>query len=203
MTIKPVILAELQQSMAIVDAQGRPTPVFLRFINGTIQALKNGVNDLIAVQNAADAANAAAVAANDAAAAAQTAADGAQDAADGAADATVANAREQALINSYIEPVSVLTTTTTTISVAAHTRFYADGTSVSVNAGTVAATGSGDTDYVSYSDPTRAGGAVTYIVALSQPPQTADVHVIGAILIPSVGTANGGVGPKKPGYVTL
>lgn len=194
MTIQRVTLASLQQSMPIVDAQGRPTPVFLSFINGTIQSLKNSVNDLIDIQNAVDAANAAAAAANDAAAAAQGAADD-------AADATAANAREQALVNSYIDPNSVLTTTATTITVAPHTRHYADGTTASIIGGTVSATAAADVDYVSYSDPTRAGGIVTFVVSTTQPPQTGDVHVIGAITIPSTGTGTGGVGPRKPGYV--
>lgn len=187
MTVPRVNLATLQQSLAIVDAQGRPTPAFLRFVNGSIQSLKNGVNAIIDAQNAADAATAAAAAANAAAAAAS-----------GATDASV---REQALVNSYIEPNGVLTASTTTITIAAHTRYYADGTSAAVSGGSIAVTATGDTDYISYSDPTRAGGAVTYVVSTTPPVQTGDTHVVGAVLVPATGTVNGGTGPRKPGFV--
>jgi hypothetical protein len=105
----------------------------------------------------------------------------------------------------YIEPSSVLTATPTTITIANHTRYYpqpsGDPISVSVTGGTVSATGSGDTDYVSYSDPMRAGGSVTYIVSTDAPTQTGDTHVVGAVLIPDTGTADGGDGPRRPGFV--
>jgi hypothetical protein len=64
MAIKHVDLADLQGTIPLVDAQGLPSPAFLRFLNTTVRALKNGVNNLIDVQNAVDAANAAAATAN-------------------------------------------------------------------------------------------------------------------------------------------
>lgn len=194
MKFQRVDLSDLQQSLPVVDADGRPSPVFLRFINGAIRSLKNGVNSLIDVQNAVDAANAAAAAATMAAAASTSAAAN-------AAAATAATTREQALVNSYIEPDSVLGASRTTITIAAHTRYYADGTSVAVSAGTVPASAPGDTDYVSYVDPTRAGGSVSYIASTMQPTQTGDTHVVGAVMIPPTGTATGGTGPRRPGFV--
>ena len=201
MTINRVNLSDLQQSMPVVDADGRPNPVFLRFINGAIRSLKNGVNSLIDVQNAVIAANAAAAAATAAAATANATATTATAAAAAANAATVANAREAALVNSYIIPNSVLTSTPTTISVAAHTRYYTDGTSVSVSAGSVVATSPTNVDYVSYVDTARTGGAVTYLVTLTQPTQSGNTHVVGAVTIPAAGSSSGGVGPRKPGYV--
>jgi hypothetical protein len=187
MAIKHVDLADLQGTIPLVDAQGLPSPAFLRFLNTTVRALKNGVNNLIDVQNAVDAANAAAATANAAAATANAAA------------TTVG--RDAALANSWIEPSSVLTATTTTITIASHTRFYADGTSVAVTGGTKPATGSGDVDYVSYVDAARAGGLVTFVVSTTQPAQTGDTHVVGAITIPATGTTTGGKGPLRPGEV--
>jgi hypothetical protein len=193
-TIPKITLTDLQQSMAVVDAQGRPTPVFLRFINDSIRSLKDTVNALADVQNATDAANAAAEAA-------AAAADTANTAADAATSAATATARDQALVNSYISPASVLSSDTTTITIAAHTRYYADGSSVSVGGGAIGAMAPTDVDYVSYSDPSRAGGAVTYAVSTTAPAQTGDTHVVGAVTVPAIGTQAGGDGPRYPGFV--
>lgn len=195
-------LPRLTLGQKIVNEDGTPTVAFQQYIQQFAVAIENTVNG---IQQALDAAGIAL----DAAAVAQSAADNAAsaaadatDAAAGSAAATAANAREQALVNSYIEPGAVLSATPTMITVAAHTRMYADGTSKTVSGGTVAATGAGDTDYVSYSDPTRAGGAVSYLASTSPPVQTGDIHVVGAIAIPTTGTAEGGEGPRRPGYVT-
>lgn len=194
MSVPRVTLADLQQSIPVVDTEGRPSPVFLRFINGSIRALKNGVNAVIDAQNAAAAATAAASAATSAAASATAAAAA-------AGTATDDSAREQALVNSYIEPGSVLSASPLTITVSAHTRRYADGTSAAVSGGSVSATGAGDVNYVSYNDPMRTGGVVIYEVSTTQPIQTGDTHVIGAVMVPASGTTPGGSGPRPPGYV--
>lgn len=187
-------LPRLLSNTAIADNNGRPTAPFIVWWQTVVTQIEKAVNAIVTLtgitddfataitnaQNAADAATTAAATANAAAAAA---------------------AKESALNNSYISPDSVLTATTTTITVASHTRHYGDGTSVSVTGGTVAATGMGDDDYVSYSDPTRAGGSVTYLVSTTAPAQTGNTHVVGAITIPTSGTGIGGVGPKRPGYV--
>lgn len=186
----------------LFDENGYPTSVMQQYwqeltgaVTGALLTLANVTGVILpSYDQAIKDAKKAASDANAAAAAAQKAAS------DSAAMAA-ANAREQALVNSYIDPSSVLTATPTTISIAAHTRHYADGTTASVNAGTVAATASGDTDYVSYSDPTRKGGAVTYIVSTTQSTQIGDTHVVGAVKIPATGLASGGKGPQPPGYV--
>jgi hypothetical protein len=187
MAITRIDLADLQQTEEIVDSNGRPTPRFLRFLNGTIRSLKNGVNSLIDIQNATTAAQNAANAANIAAAAAGAAA--------------TASKRDTALINSWIAPASVISATPTTITVAAHTRFYSNGTSAAVSGGTVATTGPSVVNYVSYVDVPRTGGAVTYVAGLTQPTQIGDTHVVGAVTVPSSGSSGGGNGPPRPGQV--
>lgn len=198
MAVKPFVrTSTLQQSQSIVDKDGRPVAWFVRLINdnnGNVVQAINQIAQLPAIQEALANLDAATQAANAAAAAAQAAADGAQ-------TSTDAQKREAALQGSYIEPDSVITASTTTITIAAHTRLYADGTSASVSAGTAAATGMGDSDYVSYVDADRDGGAVTYIASTTPPVQTGDTHVVGAVTIPTTGTVDGGNGPRRPGFV--
>lgn len=194
-------LPMLPQDQAIVDADGKPSISFSQFWQQAMRRIEASVNGIAAALAAAGVAQAAAVAAQTAADTANTAAEAASTAAGDAGGMANANAREQALVNSYIEPASVLTATPTTITIAAHTRHYADGTSIAVSAGTVAATAAGDTDYVSYSDSTRAGGAVAFVASVDGPVQTSDTHVVGAIIVPATGSASGGTGPRKPGFV--
>lgn len=187
----------LPSNAALVDAQGRPTPAFSVWWQQNRDAITKTLNAILAIpeiQQALGSTQAAAAIALAAAATANSAAVAAQ-------GATDANARETSLQNSYIDPDSVLTATPTVITVAAHTRYYGDGSFAAVNAGTVASTGTGDTDYVSYSDPSRTGGSVAFVVSTASPTQTGDTHVVGAVLIPASGSSNGGSGPRKPGYV--
>lgn len=190
MAVTPVRVALLQQSIPIVDSEGRPTPAFVRLINdnnGNVVASLNAIRAIPEIQQALGNLDAATQAAQNAATAAQQAAAG--------------SAREQALVNSYIDPASVVTADPTTITIAAHTRRYADGSSVPVNGGTVAATAPSDVDYVFYDDSERDGGTVVYQVGTTPPAQTGDRHVVGAVTIPATGTAPGGEGPQRPGYV--
>ena len=191
----PVLrIPTLSQAQPFVDKDGRLTNEALRRLNEILGGLTRQGN---ATAEAINAANLAAAAAD----AAQQAADMAQIAADQAQSSGNVTSSELALQNSYISPVSVLTATPTTITIANHTRYYADGTSASVNGGTIAASGPGDTDYVYYDQPSRAGGTVSYQVSVTQPIQSGDRHVIGAVMIPTVGMANGGRGPRAPGTV--
>lgn len=195
--IAPLRIPHITQSQPIVDKEGRATNEFLRRLNDIFQQLGEAIlaiQQLPEIQAALEAAQAAVVDA-------QAAADAANAAADNAAAAAAANAKEQALVNSYIDPSSVVSSTPTLISVAAHTRKYGDGTSVSVNAGTVTATAAGTAAYVSYNDPSRTGGAVTYVASTTQPTQGMGIHVVGAVTVPATGTADGGDGPRQPGYV--
>jgi len=202
--VNPVKTAKLQQTQPIVDSEGRPSTAFMRLINGNTDNLAYALNQILLlpqIQDALAALDVATAAAQAAAAAANGAAgDAAAQAAAAQAQAD-AQAREAALVNSYIDPGSVLSSSPTTISIMAHTRIYGDGTSAPVNAGSVAATATGDTDYVFYSDPARGGGPVTYQVSTDAPVQGGDIHVVGAVTIPAAGTQPGGQGPRAPGYV--
>lgn len=190
MALAPINLTELQGADPIVDKEGRPSRVFLRFINGSIRSLKNGINGIQSALDAAGIATAAAATATAAAAAATS--------------ATAAASAEQALVNSYMDPTSVISATTADITVASHDRIYTTNplTVTPVTGATVPhAFAAATTVYVYYVDAARAGGAVTYDLSITAPTQTGDVHVIGAVTIPAAGTQAGGNGPRRPGEV--
>lgn len=186
----------------LFDEQGRPTAIMQQYwqqltqaLTGALQTLADVTNTVLpSFQQAIAAANKAASDANAAAAAASQAAQAAMDAQQQAS-------KEQSLTNSYIDPASVLTATPALITVADHTRYYTDGSHVAVTGGTVPASGQGDTDYVTYFDAQHTGGVVQYQASTVQPSQINGTHVVGAVTIPATGTANGGAGPQKPGYV--
>jgi hypothetical protein len=194
---KPFVrVATIRADSAIVDREGRPLSFFTRWLNDQLSNVVEAVNQIAEIptiraelEQAIDQANAAAQAAQDAADAAQGAATGAS--------------REQALVNSYITPSSVVSANSLNVFVDPHQRVYGDAsaTTVNVNGATILGSGPGDTVYVSYVDPARAGGAVTYVISTTPPIQTGDTHVVGAVTIPNTGTSNGGTGPRPPGYV--
>lgn len=194
-------LPRLPPNAGIVDATGLPSAVFMQCWQQVVQKIESSINGIQAALDAAALAHAAAETAQTAATAATTAAGAANTAATAAQATATSVGKEQALINSYIDPSSVLTTTPTMISIAAHTRHYADGPTAAVNAGTVATTATGVTDYVTYVDAARTGGTVTYVASETQLSQGGNVHVVGAITVPATGSATGGTGPRKPGFV--
>lgn len=194
-------LPRLQSLAPIVDKDGKPTLTFTRYFQSFAEQIELVLNKIVEILGITEQLDAAIALANAAAVEAKAAADIAKDAADGAQLSTDAQKREAALQTSYIDPDTVLTASPTTITIAAHTRRYSDGTSVSVSGGSVLATAEGDVDFVYYDDPSRAGGAVSYQVATTQPIQTGDRHVVEAVMIPASGTAGGGGGPRPPGYV--
>ena len=143
-------LPRLPRNVTIADpATGYPTQAFQRWWQSVVETLEaqETAQDaaIIAIQNAqaaADAANAAAAAADAAAATAQTAADTAQTAADNAQTAADDAATVAALTASGVTGLTLTATdagANATITVSAHTRVYGDGTSVSVNGGSVTA----------------------------------------------------------------
>lgn len=135
-------------------------------------------------------------------AAAQAAADAAQDTAD-----TVQNNTNISL--GFTEPFDTLTGSdvgaTATISIAAHDRRYGDGTSVSVNSGSIMGLNFATPYWIYYDDPTRAGGAVTYVAATNAEDATPQAatgrHFVGAIKTPIDGGANttNGMAPPSGG----
>jgi hypothetical protein len=186
MAINPIRIPNFQQARAIVDKDGRPSADFLRYINKAFQDIQNSANAVIAAQNAADAANAAAANAN-------------------AAATAVTDA--SALANSYPTGLTITATdagTDVTIAISAHTRVYAyePPTSVSVNAGGFTAQPYDTLLYIYYSQPSRAGGAVTYQITTDATlvAQLGDVHSVGRVLTPASGAApNNGGGTSPPG----
>lgn len=191
---------KFRQDLPIVDpANGRPTNTFLRSINGSLDLL----NYLADIQAAADAANAAAEAANAAATAAQGAADSAQVAAD---DATLA----AALGNSYTSGITIVATDAgadVTVTISAHDRVYATTpqTSVPVNSGILTGLIYSTRYYFYYDQPSRAGGAVTYVATINQDDvaQIGDRHSVGTVLTPAAAAPpsdGGGVRPPGGNY---
>jgi hypothetical protein len=127
-----------------------------------------------------------------------------------AAQALAASAKQQAnatdsnlaLVNSKTNPIDGLLTATSdgVITIGAHFREYADGTSVAVNAGSV--TNTGPFVRVYYMDAARMGGAVTYLATTDEITQTGNVHIVGGVAIPTAGQPpSAGIGASPPGYV--
>ena len=115
------------------------------------------------------------------------------------ADATDTNL---ALVNSKTNPIDGLLTATSdgVITISAHMRDYADGTSVAVNAGSV--TNAGPFVRIYYVDAARTGGTVTYLATTDEITQTGNVHIIGGVEIPTAGDPPAtGTGTTPPGYV--
>lgn len=196
-----VRLPRLQSTTEITDEQRRPSLPFQRYWQQTVELIELAINTIARLTGITDQLDEAIKANQEATREAKEAAAAAKIAADEAAKQSAATKREAALQGSYIEPSAVLTADPTTITIAAHTRRYADDTSAQVDGGTATATGSGDTNYISYEDADRSGGAVTYIASTTPPAQTGDTHVVGAVMIPATGTVDGGTGPRRPGYV--
>jgi len=73
--LKPIRLTRLSSQVQIADAQGRPTPVFMRYFNDTLDRIEGAVNGVIDAQLAADQAQEAANMAQATGEAAQIAAD--------------------------------------------------------------------------------------------------------------------------------
>lgn len=200
-----VKLSRLVGSGRIVEEDGRPTLTFARYWQGFAEQIERAINAIAEILGITDELDKALA---EVRTQAQNAKDAAEAANQAAADASAANAaqqREVSIQTSYIEPASVLTATPTSITVLNHTRYYPQASgepvAVSVTGGTIGSTAPGTVAYVSYVDPERDGGSVTYAVQTSPPTQTGDTHVVGAVEIPDTGEVDGGDGPTRPGYV--
>ncbi len=145
---------------------------------------------------------------------ASAAAAAATSAAAAATSAAAAAASEQSLVNSYIDPSSftaplISADSAGNVTIANHSRTYGDvalNPTVAVTGDTIA-TAASPTSVVRvyYSDPTRAGGTVTYLFTIDPAapmPQGGDIHSIGAVEIPAAGASDGDY-LKPPGYVDL
>lgn len=134
----------------------------------------------------------------------------AQDAADAANAAAASVTSESSIVTSYpdnfVAPL-ISANSTGDVTIVTHDRVYGDPTmnpTVSVT-GSIIATGESSPSVIRvyYVDPTRAGGAVSYLYTVdpaAPPVQGGNVHSVGAVEIPAAGSQSGN-GVKPPGYV--
>lgn len=190
MAIAPIRLDRLLTFERVANEDGTATFDFQAKWQAVMEEIENSVNAVIDAQNAADAANAAAAAADAAATAAQAAADGAQIAADNAQTAADDVTAQTAIANSYVSGVTITATdagASATINISAHTRYYADGTNVAVNGGSVTGLAYSTLYFIYYDQPSRAGGAVTYQATTTgaTAAQLGDRHTVGSVTTPA------------------
>lgn len=159
----------------------------LEALKTQLVSLEDAIEAVAAAQSAADAAQAAADTATSAAASATTAATSAQSTANAITEAT-------SLGDSFPVGATISASdagTDTTITISAHTRRYPqpDGTyiDVSVNGGSQGGFAYSAFYYVYYDDPTRAGGAVTYVFTTDATVavQSGARHVVGGVSTPA------------------
>lgn len=74
--LTPLRLPRITAQVQITDAQGRPTPLFMRYFNDTLKTIETTINGVVDAQNAADAAREAADTAQQTGETAQQTADG-------------------------------------------------------------------------------------------------------------------------------
>lgn len=181
----------LPSDFSIVDQSGRPSLAFQKWwqtLKTALETQEGAQDDLlaavVAAQAAADDAQTAADTAQSAASSASTDAATAQTAADGANSVA-------SLTNSGVTPNPLTATDAgadATITIAAHTRVYGDGTTLAI-AGPTNLTGRAYSTfyYVYYDDATRADTTPTYQTTTSQATaaQVGDRHLVGSITTPA------------------
>jgi hypothetical protein len=97
---------------------------------------------------------------------------------------------QTSLANSYVTGLTISgadTGSSITLTISTHTRMYADGTSVSVNGGTLTGLSYSTAYYIYYDDPNRAGGTVIYHTT-TDPTVAAQLngrHVVGSLTTPA------------------
>lgn len=176
-------LPRLQARTQITEGSGLPALSFHQWWDKFAKSIEDAFNHLDATVAAIAAAQAAANAANAAAAAANAA----------AGDA----AAQAAITNSGVTGVTITGSdagSNATASITAHTRVYGNGTSVSVNSGSVTGLAYSTLYYIYYDQPSRAGGAVTYQATTSQATaaQTGNRHLVGSVTTPAALAGNTG-----------
>lgn len=179
-------LARLPRNIPIVDKNGLPTIDFQRWWQSFATQIEVEVGALAAAQSAAASAAAAQTSANTA----QTAANTANSAASAAqTSATTANS-VASLTNSGTTSLTITAADAgadVTITISAHNRVYGNGTTVSVNGGTLTGLAYSTTYFIYYDQASRAGGAVTYAATTSETTaaQTGDRHLVGKVVTPA------------------
>lgn len=202
-------LPKLAIDQSIVEQNGKPSLAFHKWWQLVINKITSIISDLEQQVSDIQAAQAAANAAQTAAATAQTAANTAQIAATTAQNAANTTQAITDLTGSGVLGASITATdvgSDVSISISAHTRTYADGTSVSVNSGNLAGLSYSTTYYIYYNDPSRAGGAVSYqaTTTASNAVQTGDKHLVGSVTTPAaLGSPSSGKYVLPPGLGSL
>jgi hypothetical protein len=176
----PLKLPRLPTRFGIVDKAGQPVTAFQQWWQSFASKIEEAFNALADTVAAIAAAQAAADAANAAAAAASAAADIAS---------TVAALTASGVVGAVLTATDV--GANVTVAITAHTRVYGDGTSASVNAGSVTGQPYSTLVYIYYDDAARTGGAVTYLASASQTTaaQTGNRHLVGQVLTPAAAAA--------------
>lgn len=114
-----------------------------------------------------------------------------------------ATAAADALTKSYVSPSSVLTASSSgSVTIAAHTRVYGNGSSAAVNAGSLSGFAAGTYLTIYYEDAAREGGAVVYQATTDLIAQVGTTHIVGSATIPAPGQVDsGGTTVPPPGYI--
>lgn len=190
-------LPRLQRTVPLVDKNGLPSLAFHQWwaevassLESAVGAIETNVAAIQAALDAAAAANAAAEVAQASADAADAAATSAATAATNAQDAADATAAETSIVNSYTTGLTITGSdagSSASISISAHTRVYGDGSSVSVNSGSLTGLSYSTLYYIYYDQASRSGGAVTYVSTTTQTTaaQTGDRHLVGSVTTPA------------------
>jgi hypothetical protein len=184
--------SQLPATVAMIDpATGYPTPFFLRYFNENVVATVASLTSAANAQAAADAANAAAAAADAAAASVTAATD---------------------LANSYPQGASISASDAgadVTVTISAHTRVYAGGTTVAVDGGVLTGLLYNTNYWIAYDQASRSGGIVPYVAYLTTQGNAVndpDRHFVGALQTPEAGGLDedgvislppGGVNPRN------
>lgn len=173
----------LDRLVPVTSEKGYPSLVFHKWWQNVVRALEAAISD---IQNSVTDIQAALDAADIALAAADTA----QSAAD-SAQSSAAAVGEVALLSS--SGVSGMTLTATdvgasvSITVSSHDRVYTNGTTVSVDSGSLTSLSYNTVYFIYYDDPTYSGGAVSYseteIEATAA--QTGARHLVGVVQTPA------------------
>lgn len=169
-------LPRLINSFAIAEKEGLPTLTFIQWWDAFAKQIEASVNSITAALEAAGIAQTAATNA-------QAAADAAQAAAD-----SVENVAK--LSNSGTSGLTITATdagSDVTINISSHTRLYGDGTSVSVDSGSLTTLAYSTKYYIYYDDSSFLGGAVTYqsTTDMATAAQTGNRHLVGSVTTPA------------------
>lgn len=195
MALSPINIAPIQERLPIVDEQRRPMASFVRALNKTFRQLVTASNDQSAiVLQLAELAGI--VDAQGELITAQ------QTQIDDLSEGQQSTASQISLANSGVINEAgdfYADFDTMTIHVPNHERVYGDAALNPLVAvfggGALDISGStpGDIFYISYSDPTRAGGAVSFIPSgdPESSVQSGNNHYVGTVTVPAAGTQSG------------